>query len=346
MLDAMFFQSVSVPRSIRRLAHASLSPIVFGKDGEIRGEVSHGQMMGAYLSFPLLCLQSYVAARWASRDSGRARFLVNGDDCVISSERPVGRYPDGFRLNDKKTIRAKNVVEVNSTTFLRRTGKWREIRHLRRGGFCSDWHGLHHASAAVRFSRRWTTALVRCRFGQKWGFLPSQIGLRSDAYGAFQRQRTMLRRRVHTDLPAPPLWRDETLRPMAKGEPWDDRARSALRSHLMLNGRKVGKRDSERWSPGPIGVVRRTYAYRKRCRPDFRVRPGAVCSQTGGVAFGSCLSFQPGDDRLWCKPSSNSKLEGFVPLDFESTSELEGRLASERFARLWVEAQPPLAGGV
>lgn len=205
ILEGIFFQSVSVPRSVRSLAHASLRPIVTDKKGEILGRVSHGQMMGAYLSFPLLCLQSYFAALWAARNSGDCNFLVNGDDCVISSSKPVGSYPPGFLLNKEKTIVAETVVEVNSTTFLMRSGRWREIRHLRRGAFTSDWLGLHHASAAIRFSRRWTDAFVRCRFGSKWGFLPSQIGLRSDSYSAFMRQSTMTRKRLHTALPGCPF---------------------------------------------------------------------------------------------------------------------------------------------
>jgi len=44
---------------------------------------------------------------------------VNGDDTIISAARDVTvqDYPSGYRLNDDKTIRAKNVVEVNSPVF-------------------------------------------------------------------------------------------------------------------------------------------------------------------------------------------------------------------------------------
>jgi len=107
ILDALFFTSVKVPRSIRRLAYGSLALLFEGTGGASK-MVLHGQMMGTYLSFPLLCVHSYCAARWAARDEVNARFLVNGDDTVISAARPIVAmdYPHGYLLNDLKTIRA------------------------------------------------------------------------------------------------------------------------------------------------------------------------------------------------------------------------------------------------
>jgi len=305
ILDALFFQSATVPRSIRRLASASLTPVVLDKEGRVSGRVAHGQMMGAYLSFPLLCLQSYLAALWASGgDADSALMLVNGDDCVISSQRPVRQYPVGFRLNETKTIRAENVVEINSTTFLRRGKGWREVRHLRRGGFCTDWPGMMHISKAVGISVRWTDAFVRCRFGAKWGFLPSQLGLRPDSYAAFCRQRSMLARRTHTALPECPALRDELLRPVYDKSDWDARAAAALRSHLFQHGRKVGRRVGERWSP-TIGAVHRSYG-RRKCPPwsypSFR-------GQVAGMRVSG---------------KYKREIHGYVPVDYQTREEIEG----------------------
>jgi hypothetical protein len=265
-LDALFFTSVKIPRSIRALAKASLSPVFERTPGE-RLRVRHGQMMGAYLSFPLLCLQSYLAARWAARFDPEARFLVNGDDAVISASRgiTVQDYPDGYRLNSDKTIVARNVVEVNSTAFLRTRGGWREVRHLRRGGaLTTDYAGmLHMAEAVVKAGPCWVDAYQRARIGRRWGFLPSQLG--HTTYAAWKRERQMTRSRYFTPLPDPALRQDmSSLRRITGRDPTPVEA-EALRSFFWEHGRRGGlKRDV--FSPS-CGKIRRTYGYRVRpCR--------------------------------------------------------------------------------
>lgn len=264
ILDAAFFTSVKIPRSLRAFAKASLSPIFRGSGGTHR-RVRHGQMMGAYLSFPLLCIQSYCAARWATRDvADTARFLVNGDDTLISAEREVtdADYPPGARLNVTKTIRARNVCEINSTAFLRSRGRWREVRHLRRGGAPSDYVGMLHMADAVRKAGpAWVDAFQRARIGRRWGFLPSQLG-HLVTYSAYKRQSTMTLRRGHTPLPDPALRQDESqLRRITGRDPTAVEA-EALRSYFWQNGRRGGmKRDV--YNPS-VGCIRRTYLYRKR----------------------------------------------------------------------------------
>jgi len=259
ILDAMFFTAWGIPRSLRRLAVASLSPEFTAADGTVK-RVRHGQMMGAYLSFPLLCLQSYLAARWAIRDDPDASFLVNGDDTVISATRGVcvQDYPLGMRLNADKTIVARNVVEVNSTTFLRERGGWREVRHLRRGGALADYAGmLHMAEAVSKCGPQWVDAFQRVRIGRRWGFLPSQLGHMS--YAAFLRERQMLRTRVPTRLPVSSS--DEIPESLRKVTGRDPSVREAevLRSYLWTTGRLGGlKRDV--FSPS-CGKIRRTYRY-------------------------------------------------------------------------------------
>jgi len=259
LLDAAFFTSVKIPRSLRRLAKSSLAPLV--EDGEARRKVTHGQMMGSYLSFPLLCLQSYCAARWAARFDSGARFLVNGDDTVISASRAVRveDYPQGFRLNDTKTMRAPNIVEVNSTVFLRRGGKWREVKHLRRGGAPVTYEGMLHMAKAVSARPCWVDAFVRSRIGKAWGFLPSQLGFRT--YPSFEREKGLRFRRTYTELPAPPGASDSRLRCIS-GRDATAAEVEALRAFLWANGRGGGLKRDE-WSPS-LGAIRRTYQYRSR----------------------------------------------------------------------------------
>jgi len=263
ILDALFFTSVKIPRSLRALAKASFSPVFVDGSG-VHRRVRHGQMMGSYLSFPLLCLQSYLAARWAARFDPSARFLVNGDDTVISASRGIAvqDYPEGFRLNSDKTIVARNVVEVNSTAFLRSGGRWREVRHLRRGGALStDYQGmLHMALAVVRAGPQWVDAYQRARIGRRWGFLPSQIG--HSTYVAWKRERQMSRRRNFTPLPSPDDTMDMTSLRRIRGRDPTAVEAEALRSFFWEHGRRGGlKRDV--FSPS-CGKIRRGYSYRVR----------------------------------------------------------------------------------
>nr|WAK77885.1 MAG: hypothetical protein [Botourmiaviridae sp.] len=313
ILDVMFFTSVKIPRSIRSLAKASLSPIFLGREGYHK-RVRHGQMMGAYLSFPLLCLQSYCAARWAARFDEDARFLVNGDDTVISASKgiTVQDYPPGMRLNSDKTIIAENVADFNSTTFLRTRGGWREVRHLRRGGALTDYSGmLHMASAVSKCGPSWVDAFQRARIGRRWGFLPSQIG--HSTYAAYKRQRQMLRSRNYTSLPEDPAQQDLTsLRKITGRDPTPIEA-EALRSFFWQNGRRGGlKRDV--YNPS-CGSIRRTYSYAASPPKSY-------------------VSFVVGKrmDRLLGRRSRPS---GFflLPEDFETEEEMRAALSLAEFRK-------------
>ncbi|QGY72570.1 RNA dependent RNA polymerase [Plasmopara viticola lesion associated ourmia-like virus 40] len=266
ILASLLSKCERVPGGIRELAHLSLRPLVT-VNGVIEGEVTHGQMMGAYLSFPLLCLQSYLAARWAMRGH-KATYLVNGDDCLVSSDAYVSAesYPSGWKLNDKKTIRSEVVAEVNSTAFLSGGGKWREVRHLRRGGFQTDFKGMLHIASAVRGSREWTDAFVHSRIGKKWGFLPSQLSLHPKSYPAFSRGREMWHR-CHTPLPLSPS-QDRSEGILGLRRALDPDERMAFTAWQWSHGRDGGrKRDV--FSPS-VGEVRRTYAY-KVVKPRSRL---------------------------------------------------------------------------
>jgi len=260
ILDRIFFTSLSVSRSVRRLAKASLRPRV-SFNGTFVGRVSHGQMMGAYLSFPLLCLQSYLGARWAARFDPSATFLVNGDDCIVSASRELspGDYPPFFELNELKTIRSESVAEINSTAFLRMGGRWREVRHLRRGTVLPSYAGIVHAAKACAPSVRWSTAFVQSRVGRKWGFLPSQLGLHRRSRAVWRRETSMRKRRFPTDLPQPAMVVDPEIEIRRGVSPDPDEAEALVR-HIFSHGRVVANR--ERYDLA-IGVVRRSYRYRR-----------------------------------------------------------------------------------
>lgn len=323
IMDAIFSKSQYVPRGIQRLAYSVLRPIAqMGEDHEQR--VTHGQMMGAYLSFPLLCLQSYCMARWACRKAGAHELLINGDDCLISSEKPIGPYPLGAILNDLKTIRAENTVDINSTVFLRRQGRWREVRHLRRGAFLSDYRGIQHAAVACGVDVRWTDAFVRSRIGKKWEFLPSQLGLRSDSYAAFHRNRTLSRRRVHTYLPTEVVDMDPGLIAIPEGD-IDDRGRLSTVLYLWEHGRWASRRPVRKNADGSpkgpfnpsVGLVRRTYGHRKM--PPWKY-----------------LSFRPREAGQWGfgQVGKDRKI-GFVPIDYQTPEEVSGLIRLEQVRRLF-----------
>lgn len=171
ILGVVLGKSSHIPGHVRMMAAQSLRPICEGQ------ELTYGQNMGTYLSFPLLCLQSYCAARWASR-STRASFLVNGDDTVIFSDRPILKedYPEGFQLNDSKTVRSKTLVELNSTVFLLCGRKWREVKSLRRGASYPCVSGAIHLSAVCQQAgKRWVDALARSKLLKSWD--PKELGL-------------------------------------------------------------------------------------------------------------------------------------------------------------------------
>ncbi|QGY72571.1 RNA dependent RNA polymerase [Plasmopara viticola lesion associated ourmia-like virus 41] len=266
ILKVLFFSCQAVPALVRRLAMSSLRPEVLLRKGQREGDgttsrVSHGQMMGAYLSFPLLCIQSYLGARWAARFDKNAKFLVNGDDCIISASRGVlpEDYPAFFELNTKKTITSSSVVEVNSTAFLKEGDKWREVRHVRRGTVLPGYAGILHAAKAYSISPSWSTAFVKARLGRKWGLMPSQLGLDRRSHAAWRREVTMRKTRLFTELPLPKVETDPMIE-IRRGETPDPDEAAALVAHIFSHGRVIGNR--ERYDPA-IGVIRRSYRYRK-----------------------------------------------------------------------------------
>jgi hypothetical protein len=288
ILGALLAKSTRIPGRIAQMAHESLRPIVT-RSGK---EVTHGQMMGTYLSFPLLCLQSYVAARWATRKD-EASYLVNGDDVVISAGRPIRNedYPEGLTINESKTMRSMRAVEINSTQFLKRNGKWKEVHGLRRGAYYPDVEGVIHMAAAVRKAGpRWQAAFIKGKLARE--ICPVQLGLDLKVKEVFTSW-VKGRRTMYRTLPPARVY-DSRFERLPDEPSYGDRF--AFHCDLFEGGREVRKNSA---------------SSNLRWENLFRVRftPKPVRHCTSGRIFGSNLTppryrdgipSQPRSARMWC----------------------------------------------
>jgi hypothetical protein len=131
--------STHIPDSIWELAISSLTGTLVYKD--IKSAQETGQLMGNYLSFPLLCISNIctliVADRktaWQLMKKGRVR--VNGDDIVFLSKPWFAKkwredLPEsGFVINDKKTQVHHNLFTLNSQVFRASPKKVKKIWHF------------------------------------------------------------------------------------------------------------------------------------------------------------------------------------------------------------------------
>lgn len=128
-------RSRTVPHTLRAYALRSLRALISYPGGHVVRQ-RRGQLMGSYLSFPLLCLQNYLAFRFLVRRPVPVR--INGDDIVFRCRRRefeiwaegVGRL--GLTLSAGKTIVDSRFFSLNSAFFEGQTGKApREIPVLR-----------------------------------------------------------------------------------------------------------------------------------------------------------------------------------------------------------------------
>jgi hypothetical protein len=127
ILKSILERTRNVPSGIKDLALRSLrAKINYLVDGEVVAEVQQrrGQLMGNYLSFPLLCLQNYLAFRFLIRRDVPLR--INGDDIVFRATREefntwadgVGRL--GLTLSKGKTAVSPHWFSLNSCFFMAR----------------------------------------------------------------------------------------------------------------------------------------------------------------------------------------------------------------------------------
>lgn len=140
ILDVAVQRSSRIPEKIGLAAKSILRPLICLGNELFMPE--RGQMMGSLTSFPLLCLQNYIAFRWALetfRPDIYPRFkprdvpvLINGDDILFQADDP--RFYDhwvkvvglvGLTVERTKTSVSSDYGSLNSTLF-----RWQD-RYLR-----------------------------------------------------------------------------------------------------------------------------------------------------------------------------------------------------------------------
>jgi len=311
ILGVALAKSVHVPGAIKVMACDSLRPLAYSKSQVEKGRegtaITHGQMMGTYLSFPLLCLQSYCAALWATRDCPEARFLVNGDDTLISAHRPIlnSDYPVGFMINEKKTARGKTLAEINSTQFLKQGNRWSKVPLLRRGTMYDSARGhLHFVKVCIEAGPKWQEAYASTVQPRKGCFLPSSVGMDLRLRSVNQLERKL---RASGYLTPPPRREREPRWEMCEDEPtWGDKV--GFNQQLFEEGRDSEPAQDWGWSDCPF-----TRPSRIRCTTTVsqRVFEHALREKNGRVR------------KLWCYSSRYSRVEHPSPWKVE---EEDGRL--------------------
>jgi hypothetical protein len=124
LLTTLSATSRVVPPSVWKLARdRSRSILEFRrKDGElVSAEQARGQLMGNFLSFPMLCLSNYLTFLWSVRR--RVPVKINGDDIVFRCTREEasawrkGVAVSGLTLSEGKTLEDTEFFSLNSTMF-------------------------------------------------------------------------------------------------------------------------------------------------------------------------------------------------------------------------------------
>lgn len=126
ILDVILANSVSVPDSVKRHARSILRPLLWNLSYGIEFEVTRGQMMGSYLSFPLLCIQNFLSFDYARVEAklDKMPLLINGDDILFQSHSET--FPSewmgvvktlGLDVEVTKTSVSRDFGTLNSTLF-------------------------------------------------------------------------------------------------------------------------------------------------------------------------------------------------------------------------------------
>jgi len=143
ILRVALSRATRVPEGISEYALKVLRPLFLYRGEEV--EVVSGQQMGSLLSFPLLCVQNYIAFRWAVRghfgdNPPHLPVLINGDDilfqCVDTTffDAWIGVVGAvGLEVERTKTSFAEDFGSLNSTLLRWKSGFLRVVPTLRFG---------------------------------------------------------------------------------------------------------------------------------------------------------------------------------------------------------------------
>lgn len=121
MVRAIQSVSPNIPPEVFDLAYARTECFLYSDKGNVAGVQRRGQLMGNFLSFPLLCLLNYIMFRRSF--PGNDTVLINGDDIVFRCKggeekewfRSVGDC--GLVISAPKTMVDPEFFTLNSTLF-------------------------------------------------------------------------------------------------------------------------------------------------------------------------------------------------------------------------------------
>jgi len=148
-----------VPDSIRALAFRSLRASIHYPGGR-QVEQLRGQLMGNFLSFPLLCLQNYLSFKFLIPRPVPVR--INGDDIVFRCTRPeFDRWADGVKscgltLCKGKTLVHSRIFSLNSSFFKAGNRRVWEIPVIRLHSVYSLSEYPLAGNGFTKFIRGWT----------------------------------------------------------------------------------------------------------------------------------------------------------------------------------------------
>jgi len=187
ILETILEGAISVSPFVREYALASLRPVLGCKKLGIQGlKPKIGQMMGSYLSFPLLCLQNRFAFLWALRSSGlspreseRTPCLINGDDILFSSTPRVSKVwmetvsSLGLEVERTKTSVSESFGSLNSTLLKWSGNNLRVVPTLRFGRL----RGTDFVTSLSREFRQWLCGSGPQRFREGIVFFKRHLHL-------------------------------------------------------------------------------------------------------------------------------------------------------------------------
>lgn len=175
VLEVALANACFVPRDIAELALRSCRPILRRKGSDEDIQIKVGQMMGSLLSFPLLCVQNYLAFRWSLRSAGvkaKVPVLINGDDILFQRSGHFHKWREvvgavGLEVEVTKTSVSPSFGSLNSTLLRFVDGFLQPVWTARFGMFRP---ADHPASLGASFHSFLKDAPTEFRFnaGRQW----------------------------------------------------------------------------------------------------------------------------------------------------------------------------------
>jgi len=159
-----------VPLFVREAACRTLE-CELTADGHETVRVKRGQLMGNFMSFPLLCLQNYLAFRFLVRREVPVR--INGDDIVFrATPKEAKAWSDGvvdcgLTLSKGKTVVSSSWFSLNSTFFT--AGRV----HVKQAPVIRSTAWFKGLDDLTSLSGRWDT--LKCFGGDKRRYLQIQF---------------------------------------------------------------------------------------------------------------------------------------------------------------------------